>query len=96
MQVSVVGETELGWDEQTPPNETVDEHGNPFPAEPGFGVPDPNAPAARRYDHPEVVALREQLAAHNGIDGLEICAPDEVYRIARIFRRDGFESASVS
>ena len=90
MKVSVTGESDLGWDEHTPPNETVDAEGTPFPAEPGFGVPDPDAPATRRYDDPGVVALREHLQAHNGIDGLEICAPDEVYRIARIFRRDGF------
>jgi hypothetical protein len=90
VQVSVVGESELGWDEHTPPNETVDAVGNPFPAEPGFGVPDPYAPAQRRYDDPGVVALRKRLEVHNGIDGLEICAPDEVVRIARILRRDGF------
>ena len=90
MRVSVVGESDLGWDEHTPPNETVDADGNPFPGEAGFGVPDPNAPTTRRYDDPEVVALRAHLSEHNGIDGLEICAPDEVYRIARILRRDGF------
>jgi hypothetical protein len=90
MRVSVVGETDLGWDVRTPPNETVDADGNPSPMEPGFGVPDPNAPATRRYDDPDVVALRAHLKAHNGIDGLEICAPDEVGRIARILRRDGF------
>ncbi len=90
MRVSVVGESDLGWDERTPPNETVDANGKPSPMAPGFGVPDPSAPACRRYDDPAVVALRAHLKAHNGIDGLEICAPDEVTRIARILRRDGF------
>jgi len=90
VRVSVVGETELGWDERTPPNETVDADGNPSPAEPGFGVPDPYAPARRSYDDPGVVSLRAHLETHSGIDGLEICAPDEVTRIARILRRDGF------
>lgn len=90
MQVRVTGESDLGWDVHTPPNETVDADGNVFPAEPGFGVPDPNAPATRRYDDPQVVTLRARLAERNGIEGLEICTPDEVYRIARILRRDGF------
>ncbi len=86
----VYGESDYGWDEHTPTNETVDAEGNPFPAEPGFGVADPFAPEERRYDAPAVVALRDHLRQHNGIDGLEICAPDEVSRIAKIFWRDGF------
>ena len=88
--LAVHGDTDVGWDVETPVNETVDQDGNQFPAEPGFGVADPYAPARRIYDDPEVVTLRSHLQAHNGIDGLEICAPDEVDRIARIFRRDGF------
>jgi len=88
--LSVFGETTVGWDALAPPNETVDEDGNPFPVERGFGVADPHAPVNRRYDDPEVDRLRAHLAAHNGIDGLEICDPVEVDRIARIFRRDGF------
>jgi ectoine hydroxylase-related dioxygenase (phytanoyl-CoA dioxygenase family) len=89
-ELRVVGETTIGWDAGTPPNETVDAEGNPFPADPGFGQPDPRAPTRRSWDDPGVVALRERLTRHNGIVGLEICAPDEVERAARIFRRDGF------
>ncbi|MDH3643128.1 MAG: phytanoyl-CoA dioxygenase family protein [Gammaproteobacteria bacterium] len=89
-QLAVYGETEVGWDERTPPNETVDDEGNPFPIERGFGLPDPRAPKRRVYDDAEVQALREYLRKHNGIHGLEICSPDEVDRAARIFRRDGF------
>jgi hypothetical protein len=88
--LAVHGETSVGWDAKTPPNETVDEDGNPFPIERGFGVPDPSAPARRVYDDPEVEQLRAHLKANNGIRGLEICTPEEVYRAARIFRRDGF------
>ena len=86
----VVGETTVGWDARTPPNETVDHAGNPFPEDRGFGVPDPRAPASRLPDAPEVRALREHLRAHNGIQGLEICDPSEIERAARIFHRDGF------
>lgn len=89
-QLAVVGDTEVGWDQHALPNETVDERGNPFPENRGFGVPDPRSPARRVYDDPEVCKLREHLREHNGIVGLEICAPDEVERAARIFRRDGF------
>lgn len=39
---------------------------------------------------PEVVALREHLAAHNGIRGLESVSPDEVEKAAELFHRDGF------
>jgi hypothetical protein len=88
--LKVLGETNVGWDAATPPNETVDADGRPFPLERGFGVPDPKAPAHRMYDDPEVERLRAHLEAHNGIRGLEICEPHEVDRAARIFRRDGF------
>src|SRR5262245_14592999 len=81
---------DIGWDEATPPNETVDENGNPSLANPGFGIADPRAPKRRRYDDPDVVALREHLRKHNGIHGLEIVDPIDVGRAARIFRRDGF------
>ncbi|HTO59308.1 MAG TPA: phytanoyl-CoA dioxygenase family protein [Pseudomonadales bacterium] len=80
----------VGWDAATPPNETVDEWGDPSPSNPGFGVPDPRAPRHRAYDDPDVVRLREHLRAHNGIFGLEIVAPDDAKRAARIFLRDGF------
>ncbi len=43
---------------------------------------DPNAP--------DVIALRRQLAANNGIRGLEVLRPEEVERAAAIFHRDGF------
>ena len=93
--LQVHGDTAVGWDENTPVNETVDAHGNPLPAERGpgergFGVPDPRAPARRVYDDPGVERLRDHLKEQNGIRGLEICAPDEVERAVRIFRRDGF------
>ena len=87
--LQVYGETDVGWDEQAAPNETVDDEGN-FVASGGFGIHDPNAPSRRVYDDPEVVALREKLRHNNGIRGLEICEPHETKRIARIFRRDGF------
>jgi len=88
--LAVHGPTDVGWDARTLPNETVDADGNPFPLQRGFGQPDPRAPRRRVYDDPEVQALREHLRKHNGFRWLEICAPDEVQRAARIFRRDGF------
>ena len=88
--IRVHGETDVGWDERALPNETVDEQGNRFPEDRGFGVPDPRAPGRRAHDDPQVNELRAHLRAHNGIHGLEICSPDEVERIASIFRRDGF------
>ena len=84
------GPTDVGWDERLPPNEHVDEHGNIVTGQPDYGEPDPYVPTKRVYDHPEVRALREHLKQHNGIHGLEICAPNEVNRAARIFHRDGF------
>ena len=41
--LAVHGETTVGWDENTPPNETVDEDGQPFPIDSGFGQPDPRS-----------------------------------------------------
>ena len=38
----------------------------------------------------DVQALRQHLAAHNGIVGLEILEPGEVERAVQLFRRDGF------
>lgn len=81
---------DLGWDAATPPNETVDGDGNPLAGPWGFMVPDPTCPAQRRYDDPQVEALRQRLRACNGLPYLEICAPDEVARAAKIFHRDGF------
>lgn len=44
----------------------------------------------RAYDDPDVSALRERLRANNGIQGLELVAPDNVQRAAELFHRDGF------
>jgi len=38
----------------------------------------------------DVEALREHLAAHNGIVGLEVLDPAEIDRAVKIFDRDGF------
>lgn len=86
--LQVFGPTSIGWYAATPPNEVVDEFGEPLREE-GFGEPDPRVPERRVPDDPQVEALREHLRANNGIRGLEICAPDEVDRAARIYRRDG-------
>lgn len=88
--LAVFGETTVGWDERTPPNETVDHDGKPFPEDRGFGVPDPRAPARRSPDDPGVRALRDHLRANNGLRGLPICDPWETRRAAQIFQRDGF------
>ena len=88
--LQVYGPTTIGWDASTPINETVDDAGNPFPTDRGFGVPDPRAPAQRQYDDPEVQALRRRLRRDNGLRGLELCEPHEVERAARLFHRDGF------
>lgn len=88
--LAVHGDTPVGWDANTPVNETVDQHGRPFPSKPGFGVPDPRAPERRVYDDEQVCRLRAHLRERNGIRGLEICRPDEKARAARIFHRDGF------
>ena len=39
-EMQVYGETRVGWDENTPVNETVDADGNPPPDNKGFGVAD--------------------------------------------------------
>ena len=88
--LEVHGHTDVGWDANTPVNETVDGDGNPFPSQQGFGVPDPHAPSCRVPNDPGVRSLRAHLKAQNGIRGLEICAPTEVERAVRIFHRDGF------
>lgn len=41
-------------------------------------------------DDPEIVNLREHLAANNGLRGLEILDPDEIDRAVELFYRDGF------
>ncbi len=86
----VWGETDVGWDVNTPINETVDDKGHIPDTERGFGMADPYAPRARIYDDPSVDALREKLRKHNGYHQLEICDPSEIDRAATIFWRDGF------
>ena len=89
--MTVHQETLVGWDESTPPNETLDQYGNLLASNRGVvPVPDNRSPQRRVYDDPGVEVLREHLREHNGIRGLEICDPSEVERAARIFRRDGF------
>lgn len=88
--LKIYGETSIGWDAATPPNETTDESGRPYVPELKSGLVDPRAPRTRRYDDPDVRSLRETLRQKNGIIGLEICEPHEVERAARIFYRDGF------
>lgn len=88
--LEVHGETEVGWCERTPTNETMDADGNTSVSQLGFSAGDPRAPRRRVYDDPEVCKLRDHLRANNGIRGLEICEPDELERVARIFHRDGF------
>jgi hypothetical protein len=89
-KLKVYGETSVGWCRLTPPNETVDEHGNPSMRHNRFSAGDPRAPGRRVFDDPEVCRLREHLRRHNGIRGLEILEPHEIDRAARIFFRDGF------
>lgn len=88
--LQVWGETEVGWDANTPINETVDAEGNIPEKHRGFGVDDPRAPKARVYDDPSVQSLRDKLREHNGYHELDICGPDEIERAATIFWRDGF------
>jgi len=85
--LQVYGDTLVGWDENAPPNETVDADGN---VNHRGGVTDPDSPNRRVYDDPTVEALRSHLKEHNGIRSLEICEPHEIKRAAKIFHRDGF------
>ncbi len=41
-------------------------------------------------DDPEIIAMREYLAANNGIKGLEIHRADNLEKLVDVFRRDGF------
>lgn len=88
--MEVFGETEVGWCESTPINETMDGEGNASTQERGFAACDPSAPKRRVIDSPDVVELREYLKRNNGIQGVEICAPHEVERATALFYRDGF------
>ncbi|MEM7019723.1 MAG: hypothetical protein AAF512_20595 [Pseudomonadota bacterium] len=89
-QLTVHGDTPVGWCEHTPPNETMDEQGKPTIEPLGFSSADPRAPKRRVYDDPEVQQLREHLRENNGLSGVEICNPDELDYIAAVFYRDGF------
>jgi ectoine hydroxylase-related dioxygenase (phytanoyl-CoA dioxygenase family) len=60
----------------------------PMRPNPALGAELGWADAAR--DDPDTVALREHLAAHNGLAGLETVEAGDVERAVRIFRRDGF------
>ena len=85
------GDSALGWDESIAVNETVDAHGD-IPAEGmrGFGQADTTSPHRRRRDDPGVQKLRAHLQESNGLPGLEVCEPDDLDRIERLFTRDGF------
>ena len=74
--LKVYGETEVGWDENTPPNEKLDGKGNVIPAD-DLHREDPFAPSRRVYDDPEVEALRDKLRRNNGMRGLDIFDPNE-------------------
>ncbi|HEY4943662.1 MAG TPA: hypothetical protein VII56_19700 [Rhizomicrobium sp.] len=88
--LSVTGPSATGWCAATPANETTDEHGRPFVPDASSRSVDPRVPRNRVYDDPDVVRLRAELKARNGIVGLEMVEPHEVERAARIFFRDGF------
>ena len=88
--LEVHGPTRVGWDVNTAPNEYVDEYGHLVPEATHYGERDPYVPPSRAFDDPKVVELRDYLRKYNGIHDLEICDPNEVDRIARIFHRDGF------
>lgn len=64
--------------------ETTPEHRNLVAGDPRC------ATWTRRYDDPDVSALRQRMWERNGIPGLEVCKPDEVDRAAALFHRDGF------
>ena len=90
LRMEVYGETDVGWCEATPINETMDGEGNASIQERGFAASDPRAPNKRAMDDPGVLALREYLKENNGIQDIEVCSPEEIDRAAEIFYRDGF------
>ena len=89
MHVPVDG---IGWDINALPCERCDVDGKVVADPQGNGqVEDPRSPPLRKYDAPEIEALRAELALHNGIPGLEIFSPeDDPAEICRVYRRDGF------
>jgi hypothetical protein len=90
--LKVYGETRVGWCRLTPPNETVDEHGNPSAHSTPFNAPDPRA----RRNHQRCALFRV-----NANDCC--CAPAEALRTpavpcltqqvtgGRSYFRDSFE-----
>ena len=58
----------VGWDINALPNERTDVEGRvtPAPIDDAGNMEDQTSPPLRAYDAPEVVALRERLAEHNG------------------------------
>ncbi len=64
--------------------ETTPEHRNLVHGDPRC------ASWTRRYDDPNVVALRERLSERNGIEGFEVVECSDVERAAEVFHRDGF------
>ena len=88
--LQILGQSDIGWDEAVQVNETVDDHGRPFPNIRGFGIPDPNVCSRRVFNDPEVQNYRKYLRKHNSALNFEICEPTEIERALRIFQRDGF------
>lgn len=86
----VYGSSKVGWCANTPVNETMDREGVPSLQSIGFAASDPSAPTQRLFDGSQVEDLRQFLRENNGIQGLEVCQPHELDRIAQIFYRDGF------
>ncbi|PWQ93189.1 phytanoyl-CoA dioxygenase family protein [Leucothrix arctica] len=64
--------------------ETTPEHLNLVSGDPAC------ATWTRKYDDPDVSALREHLRENNGIKGLELVSPDDPERAAALLHRDGF------
>jgi hypothetical protein len=81
--------THVGWDTAALPNERTTAEGE-LAQQAGLAREDPGAPPRRAPGEPAVEALRAPRRANNGVRGLEVCEPDELQRIARIYRRDGF------
>ncbi len=80
--------TDLGWCSAALPNETTDQDGNLAIFD--ERQRDPRVPAKRVFEDSQVQALRTYLKENNGLIDVELCEPDELDRITRIFHRDGF------
>ena len=70
--------------------ETTPEHRNLVKGDPRC------ASWTRRYDDPNVAALRTRLWEKNGLPGLEVVQPDEVERATELFLRDGFVAVAAA